>query len=86
MAEGIDTAGPAWGDEDIGCWGPGVGSDLSVTVPSPTIFPASKSHIVWLSQVICFTGVEHPTAGSALTGLRTLPSSPECAHCCVDGS
>lgn len=46
MAEGIDTAELGWGKagEDIGCWGPGVGIDPSVTLHSSTVF-LHHSHI-----------------------------------------
>lgn len=48
MTEDIDTVGPGWGEaaEDIGCWGPGVDNDPSVTLCSPIAFPASQSHKV----------------------------------------
>lgn len=40
--------------EDLGCGGPGGGIDLSVTLPSPKVFPMPQSHAAWLFQVMCF--------------------------------
>lgn len=72
MAEGIETADLGWGKagEDNGCWGPGVGID-------PTqlhSLPASQSHIMWPSQVMCFIQQVWSSLLSALL-------SPDSGHC-----
>lgn len=89
MTEGIDTAELGWGKagEDIGCWGPGVGIDPSVTLHSSTVF-LHHSHMQCghLGNVLHSAGGEQSTVSPAVPRLGALPSSSEGAHCHVGGS
>lgn len=74
-----------WGGagEDFGCWGPGGGTDLRVTLPSLMVFPMSQSHAAWLFQVMCFC-----RCGAVCSQLCCHPGSghccsPQSAHSCI---